>query len=81
MIKSIIFIILSLLLFVYMLGMIWSIRPFEAMTWLYHDIFGWHKPTKHIWSNGFSNISHCRFCGKRIMQDFEGNWFDPSKYL
>lgn len=80
MIKTIIFIILSLLLIVWILGMIWYRRPFKAMTWLYHDIFGWHKPNHQIWSNGFNNLSYCRFCDKYIMQDSHGNWFDPSDY-
>ena len=78
--KATIFIILSLLLIVWILGMVWHIRPFNAMTWLFHDIFGWHKPNHHIWSDGFNNLSYCRFCDKYIMQDSHGDWFDPSDY-
>lgn len=81
MIKSIVFIIHSLIMIVWALGMVWRIRPYNAMTWFFHDIFGWYKPNHQIWSNSLSNISHCRFCGKRIMQDSYGDWFDPSKYI
>lgn len=45
--------------------------------WLYHDIFGWHIP-KEDEDNSFDGCSehnHCKYCGKDIMQDSQGNWF------
>lgn len=26
------------------LGFIWYVHPFKAMTWFFHGILGWHKP-------------------------------------
>lgn len=45
------------------------------LKWLLHDILDWHKPDHARWSDGLSEHSHCRICGKEIMQDSQGNWF------
>lgn len=44
---------------------------------IYHDILGWHKPGKNekIWNDGCSFHCTCKYCGKEIMQDSQGNWF------
>lgn len=44
---------------------------------IYHDILGWHKPNdcKNIWNDGCSFHCTCKYCGKEIMQDSQGNWF------
>lgn len=45
--------------------------------WFYHDIMNWHRP-KESEENSFDGCSehnHCKFCGKEIMQDSQGNWF------
>lgn len=55
--------------------LIWWIRPYKALNWLCHDLMGWHKPDEHNEFDGCSIHSHCRFCGKAIMQDSQGNWF------
>ena len=37
----------------------------------------WHRP-KESEENSFDGCSehnHCKFCGKEIMQDSQGNWF------
>lgn len=42
----------------------------------YHDILGWHKPDKKpLYYDGCSVHATCKFCGKEIMQDSQGNWF------
>lgn len=41
----------------------------------FHDTMGWHEPAKNITFNGISYCSHCKYCGKRIFQDSQGNWF------
>jgi hypothetical protein len=42
----------------------------------YHDILGWHMPKdKDSTFNGCSLCNHCKYCGKHIMQDSQGNWF------
>lgn len=44
---------------------------------IYHDILGWHQPDKHakFWNDGCSFRCTCKYCGKAIMQDSQGNWF------
>ena len=59
-----------------LLAIIWTITPYRPFKWLCHDIFGWHQPENG--SGGFDGVScyaKCRFCGKKIMQDSQGNWF------
>lgn len=41
----------------------------------FHDVMGWHEPTKNITFNGVCYCSHCKYCKKKIMQDSQGNWF------
>ncbi len=46
------------------------------MMWLYHDIFGWHRPgDADATFDGCSWCCTCRHCHKPIMQDSQGNWF------
>ena len=51
---------------------------YETFGWFkgfYHDILGWHKPTDEKEFDGCNTHSHCKYCGKEIMQDSQGNWF------
>lgn len=41
----------------------------------YHDILEWHKPDDKQSFDGCSYHSICKYCGKEIMQDSQGNWF------
>lgn len=41
----------------------------------YHDLLGWHKPTDEKEFDGCSLHSKCKYCGKEIMMDSQGNWF------
>lgn len=50
-------------------------EKFGWFKWFYHDILGWHKPTAEIDFDGCNANSHCKYCGKEIMQDSQGNWF------
>lgn len=61
---------------IYAIGLIWYAHPFKALTWFYHDIMGWHKPDTKIGYDGTSFTAKCRFCGKEILQDSQGNWFE-----
>nr|DAU60314.1 MAG TPA: 50S ribosomal subunit [Caudoviricetes sp.] len=63
------------LMLLWLSGVIWCVRPYKAMSWFYHDILGWHKTDSSRYYDGCSAHSHCRFCGKEIMQDGQGNWF------
>ena len=60
----------------WLLAVIWTITPFRPFKRLYHDILGWHEPGNGSESfDGASFHAKCRFCGKEIMQDSQGNWF------
>lgn len=42
----------------------------------YHDILEWHRPCDEQKTfDGISFYSRCKYCGKNIMQDSQGNWF------
>lgn len=42
----------------------------------YHDILGWHTPDGSTqYSDGCSQHARCKYCGRDIMQDSQGNWF------
>lgn len=41
----------------------------------YHDILEWHEPTDECWWDGCTVHSKCKYCGKEIMRDSQGNWF------
>ena len=42
----------------------------------FDGVLGWHKPSKEIRTDGISIQSKCKYCGKRIEQDSQGNWFE-----
>ena len=43
----------------------------------YHDFLGWHRPAHNaiIKIEGPYAMSYCEFCGKKIIQDSNGDWF------
>ena len=43
----------------------------------FHDVLKWHRPDENtpIWCDGCSDHCVCKYCGKEIMQDSQGNWF------
>lgn len=46
------------------------------LKFFYHGFLRWHRPDDSpIWSDGCSDHCKCRYCGKEIMQDSQGNWF------
>ena len=50
----------------------------EKMNWIRkftHNMLGLHKPKGMTVSNGVTTSSHCKYCGKHIMRDSQGNWF------
>lgn len=49
---------------------------FGFLKFFYHGVLGWHMPDDSPeWNDGLSDHSVCRYCGKNIMQDSQGNWF------
>lgn len=49
---------------------------FGFMKFWYHDVLGWHTPDDSPqYNDGCSQHATCKYCGKDIMQDSQGNWF------
>jgi hypothetical protein len=70
--------ILSVFLVVGMIFMITSVIYVKTGLFnaFYHDVLGWHHPDNSPkWSDGCSTHAKCKWCGKDIMQDSQGNWF------
>ena len=42
---------------------------------LFHDLLHWHEPDNSVYLSGINLTSRCKYCGKEIMQDSQGNWF------
>lgn len=59
-------------------GAIYNATQGKFFKFLYHDILGWHTPNDKLSFDGHSIGSKCNVCGKRILQDSQGNWFTPS---
>lgn len=38
------------------------------------NILDWHSPS-NITSDEVNSHSYCKHCGRRILQDGQGNWF------
>ena len=60
----------------------WSILAAGLYLWFglfkfwYHDFLGWHKPdVMGPWFDGCSFHAKCKYCGKEIIHDSQGNWF------
>lgn len=68
-----------LLIIIISMTLIWTCtqwRPYFIVH-ICHDIMLWHEPDR---DNGYefdgcSLHAKCKWCGKDIMQDSQGNWF------
>lgn len=72
--------ILTILLIIFGLFSFGSVF-FLSFGWLkffYHDMLKWHKPAKGERQDfdGCNVHSVCKYCGKEIIQDSQGNWFE-----
>ena len=57
-------------------GIIYLISGGRIFNRFFHNVMEWHLPDdKPQEFNGCNIHAHCRFCGKRIMQDSQGNWY------
>lgn len=69
------------MVFITILSIIWSITSWRPCKKICHDNLGWHEPdtnTEHFKENDPLNVNlhaTCKFCGKDIIQDSQGNWF------
>ena len=49
---------------------------FDYFDFFYHDILRWHNGKGgKIGFDGCSFTSTCSKCGKKVLQDSQGNWF------
>ena len=39
--------------------------------------FFWHRAPKEQMFDGASNYGRCPRCNKRVLQDSQGNWYEP----
>lgn len=42
----------------------------------YHDFLERHKPTDECFSDELNTHGICKYCGKHIVRDSQGNWFE-----
>lgn len=56
---------------------IWVLAVYCALfnAKLGHRVFGWHYVNGNIGFNGCSLTGTCSGCGKKVLQDSQGNWF------
>jgi len=46
------------------------------LRWFAHDVLGWHDGRgARLDFDGCSFSSRCGVCGRRVLQDSQGNWF------
>lgn len=49
---------------------------FGFLKFFYHDFLHWHRPDKtSLRSDELNTHAICKYCGKKIMQDSQHNWF------
>lgn len=51
------------------------IDQFSKNTW-FCDFWGWHKAPTQQGFDGASFNGKCPRCGRKVLQDSQGNWFD-----
>jgi len=39
----------------------------------------WHNPSGNSSFDGCSFVSHCKYCGRKILMDSQGNWFSVTR--
>ena len=76
MLVKILEIIAIIIAIMWMSGVIYLISKGRIFNWFYHNIMGWHLPDDKPQEFDGCNIrTHCKFCGKEIIQDSQGNWY------
>lgn len=58
-------------------GIIYLISGGRIFNRFFHNVMEWHLPNDKE-PQGFDGVNihaHCRFCGKEIEQDSQGNWY------
>lgn len=50
-------------------------KRYGAFVWFFHDYLGWHQSEEsEEYFDGSEMHSRCKWCGKYITQDSQGNW-------
>ena len=64
-----------------MCSYVYLISKGRTFTWLFHDVMGWHIPDDKEPQefDGCSVHTRCKFCGREIIRDSQGNWFEVTK--
>lgn len=76
MVEIIVDIILCIMIPLWIMGAICWLSDGHIFGRLFHRFLGWHFPDDSQQTFDGVNIhARCRFCGERIMQDSQGNWF------
>lgn len=44
-----------------------------------HDVLDWHREVHVIGHDGCSLQGRCCYCGRRVLQDSQGNWFSVER--
>ena len=73
MIKILMLFIICLISVMLLLQLIYILT--DKPKFIFHDLFGQHRPDIKMEQHGINTCSKCRLCGKDIMQDSQGNWF------
>lgn len=71
--------IIALLAILLVACFIWSFTDWRPgfLVEFCHNKLGWHEPDENepLMFDGCSMRSKCKWCGKEILQDSQGNWF------
>jgi hypothetical protein len=67
----------AVLVFLWIMAVCWLLTPFRPFKRFCHEFMGWHEPAESgdVYFDGLSFHTHCKYCGKEILQDSQGNWF------
>lgn len=69
---------IAILIYIFTIVFYGSYFLYNEFGWFkrfYHDFLERHKPTDEKEFDGVNTHSHCKYCGKEIMEDSQGNWF------
>ncbi len=76
MLNAILVIVLIIMAVAWVNGIIYLISRGKIFKLFYHNILGWHLPSDEPQEfDGCTLHTHCKFCGKEIMRDSQGNWY------
>ena len=75
--KYIILSFISFLFLFYVPPIIYFATKGKFFRFFYHDVLKWHIPDDSQSFDGASFCSKCKLCDKEILQDSQGNWFEP----